>query len=411
MGKSFKIKEERRVSLLDSIKIALSSIFAHKLRSALTMLGIIIGVGSIITVVAIGQGGEAALKSQFAGAGNNTIQINFIPDDQDPFSMPFDQAATFTEENLLQLKTIPEIAHVITTNSSMESLAVDEKNINTQITGVTEDYFAVNSINVVKGRMLNEADFSQSNNYIMVNEKAARELFKDQNAVGQIFEVKGQPFQVIGVYKTPDNIFGLGMPEMLMPLSIWPVLYGNEEIQSVTLQAKDVSKLELAGKKAASLLNNAKSPELKGKYEVFNIEEIKKSISKVTNIMTMIIGGIAGISLLVGGIGVMNIMLVSVTERTREIGIRKALGATRGKILLQFLIEAMMLTLLGGIIGICLGVGGAYIVSAFAKWPPLVSAQVVVGGVLFSMTLGIIFGLIPANKAAKLDPIEALRYE
>ncbi len=399
------------MSLLDSIKIALSSILAHKLRSALTMLGIIIGVGSIITVVAIGQGGEAALKSQFAGAGNNTIQINFIPDDQDPFSMPFDQAPTFTEENLLQLKTIPEIAHVITTNSSMESLAVAEKNISTQITGVTEDYFAVNSINVVKGRILNKADFSQSNNYIMINEKAAQELFKDQNAVGQIFEIKGQPFQVIGVYKTPDSIFGLGMPEMLMPLSIWPVLYGSEEIQSVTLQAKDVSKLELAGKKAANLLNDSKSPELKGKYEVFNIEEIKKSISKVTNIMTMIIGGIAGISLLVGGIGVMNIMLVSVTERTREIGIRKALGATRGKILLQFLIEAMMLTLLGGIIGIGLGVGGAYIVSTFAKWPPLVSVQVVVGGVLFSMTLGIIFGLIPANKAAKLDPIEALRYE
>ncbi|MFD0769224.1 ABC transporter permease [Bacillus sp. CGMCC 1.60114] len=399
------------MSLLDSIKIALSSILAHKLRSALTMLGIIIGVGSIITVVAIGQGGEAALKSQFAGAGNNTLQINFKSDDKDLFAMQSTQVPTFTQENLLRLKTIPEIAHVITTNSAMETLSMNEKNIGTQIYGITNDYFAVNSVKVADGRKLNEGDFSQSNNVIMVNEKAAQDFFKDSKAVGQILEIKGQPFQVIGVYKAQDDMLGFGMPEVLMPLSFWPVLFGTDDVQSVTLQAKDVSKLELAGKKAVNLLNDTKSPDLKGKYEVFNLEEIQKSISKVTSIMTMIIGGIASISLLVGGIGVMNIMLVSVTERTREIGVRKALGATRGKILLQFLIEAMMLTLLGGMIGIGLGIGGAYIVSSYAKWPPLVSGQVMIGGVLFSMTLGIIFGLIPANKAAKLDPIDALRYE
>ncbi|MGG5252584.1 ABC transporter permease [Neobacillus sp. SM06] len=399
------------MSLVDSIKIAFSSILAHKLRSILTMLGIIIGVGSIITVVAIGKGGEAALKSQFAGAGNNTIQINFKPDSEDPFAMPFDQPPTFTQENLLQLENIPEISHVITTNNTMETLAINEKNIGTQIYGITDEYFSVNSIKMVAGRKLTKADFSQSNNLIMINEKAAKDFFKDRSAIGQIIELKGQPFQVIGVYKAQNGLFDLGIPELLMPLSLWPVLYGTDEIQSVTLQAKDVSKLEAAGQKAVNLLNDTKSADLKGKYEVFNLEEIQKSISQVTNIMTMIIGGIASISLLVGGIGVMNIMLVSVTERTREIGIRKALGATRGKILLQFLIEAMMLTLLGGIVGIGIGVGGAYLVSTFAKWPPLVSWQVVVGGVLFSMTLGIVFGLMPANKAAKLDPIEALRYE
>ncbi|MFD3446597.1 ABC transporter permease [Microbacteriaceae bacterium 4G12] len=399
------------MTLLDSMKIAISSILAHKLRSILTMLGIIIGVGSIITVVAIGQGGEAMLKSQFAGGGNNTFQISFKPDTTDPFANPFGQEPTFTQEDLMLLKDIPGVAHVITTNTSMEPIAANDKNIMTQVSGITEDYFAINKVNVVKGRKLNEGDISQSNNVLMINERAAKDYFKDDAAVGKILEVKGQPFQVVGVYNTGDELFGFGMAQMIMPITLWPVLYGTDNIQSVVVQATDANQIQSAGKKAVDILNDRKSGDVKGKYEVLNLEEIQKGISKVTNIMTMIIGGIAGISLLVGGIGVMNIMLVSVTERTREIGIRKALGATRGKILLQFLIEAMMLTLLGGIVGIGLGVGGAYIVSHFAHWPPLVSWQVVLVGVLFSMTLGIIFGLIPANKAAKLDPIDALRYE
>ncbi|NMD69845.1 FtsX-like permease family protein [Bacillus sp. DNRA2] len=399
------------MSMLDSIKIALSSILAHKLRSVLTMLGIIIGVGSIITVVAIGQGGEAALKSQFAGEGNNTIEIVFTPDTEDPYAAMYYEGPTFSQENLLQLKSIPEISHVISKNNSFEQLPIDERLTEAQVNGITNDYFAVNSLKVTAGRKLGELDFSQSNNVMMINQKAAEEFFEDKKAVGQILDLKGQPFEVVGVYKTADSFLDFGMAEILLPLSLWPVMYGTDEIQSVTLQAKDANSLETGGQKAVNLLNDSKSADLKGKYEVFNLEEIQKSISKVTNIMTMIISGIAGISLLVGGIGVMNIMLVSVTERTREIGIRKALGATRGKILLQFLIEAMMLTLLGGLFGIGLGVGGAYIVSSYAKWPPLVSPTVVFGGVLFSMALGIIFGLIPANKAAKLDPIEALRYE
>ncbi|GLV67430.1 ABC transporter permease [Bacillus mycoides] len=399
------------MSLLDSIKIALSSILAHKLRSALTMLGIIIGVGSIITVVAIGQGGEAMLKSKIAGSGNNLMPIQFKPNINDEFAMGGHEVPKLTEEDILEVKQVKDVAHVITTNSTMETLDINDKKAMINVIGLDSEYFQVNKVKMVKGRSLNESDISQGNNVVMISMKAEETLFKDENPVGKIIEMKGQPVQIIGVYKSDNEFMGFETEEILIPLTLWPVLYGTDEIQSIAIQAKNVDNLESAGKKAVEILNSRKPSEIPGKYELVNLKEFQEGVSKVTNIMTMIIGGIAGISLVVGGIGVMNIMLVSVTERTREIGIRKALGATRNKILLQFLIEAVMLTLLGGLIGIGLGYGGAYIVSAFAKWPPLVSWEVVVGGVLFSMTLGIIFGLIPANKAAKLDPIEALRYE
>ncbi|HDX9580105.1 TPA: ABC transporter permease [Bacillus pseudomycoides] len=399
------------MSLLDSIKIALSSILAHKLRSVLTMLGIIIGVGSIITVVAIGQGGEAMLKSQFAGIGNNVIPLQFQVDIDDPYSMGIGQRPELTEEDILALKELPEISHVVTTNSGMEPLDINDKKDMVNIIGLDSEYFAVNKIKLTEGRSLNESDVERGNNVVMISTKAKDAFYPKENPVGKIIEVKGQPLQIIGVYKSDNSFMGMGPSEILIPITLWPTLYGKSEIQNISVQVKNVDQMEAAGKKAVGVLNDRKPDDIPGKYEVVNIEKMKESMSKVTNIMTMIIGGIAGISLVVGGIGVMNIMLVSVTERTREIGVRKALGATRGKILLQFLIEAVMLTLLGGLIGIGLGYGGAYIVSKFAKWPPLVSWEVVLGGVLFSMTLGIIFGLIPANKAAKLDPIEALRYE
>ncbi|RWQ71032.1 ABC transporter permease [Bacillus cereus] len=396
------------MSLLDSIKIALSSILSHKLRSALTMLGIIIGVSSIITVVAIGQGGEATLKSLFAGKGNNVVPIHYTPDINNPFET---EEPKLTEEDIYEVQNIPEVAHVLTTNSSMEALDIEDKKEMVTITGLDKQYFNVNQVKVLKGRSLQESDITEGNNVVMISTGMKNKVFKKQNPIGKIIEIKDQPMQIIGTYKSDNDFMGMEASEALIPITLWPTLYGKDEIQEISVQAKNVDDLELAGKKASKVLNSRKPSEFTGKYEVTNLKELQDGISQMTNIMTMIIGGIAGISLVVGGIGVMNIMLVSVTERTREIGVRKALGATRGKILLQFLIESVMVTLIGGLIGIALGYLGAYIVSIYAKWPPLVSWEVVVGGVLFSMTLGIIFGLIPANKAAKLDPIEALRYE
>ncbi|MBC6971385.1 ABC transporter permease [Bacillus sp. Xin] len=398
------------MSLIESIKIALSSILTHKLRSVLTMLGIIIGVGSIITVVAIGKSGEVTLKSQVVGDGNSVISIYYNADIDDSLGTGEMGQPKLTEEDIVEVKKLPEIAHVIKTNLSRETLDINDKKDMVNVTGLESEYFLVNKVNVIKGRLLNNLDIEHGNNVVMINTSLESKIFEEDNPVGKIIKIKGQPMQIIGVYETEGGSSREGS-EVLIPLTLWPTLYGTDEINGIFVQAKNIDNLEAAGQKAADLLNNRKPSEFTGNYEVTNLKAIQDGISKTTNIMTMIIGGIAGISLLVGGIGVMNIILVSVTERTREIGVRKALGANRGKILLQFLIELVMLTLFGGLFGIGLGYGGANIASSFASWPPVISWQVVVGGVLFSMTLGIIFGLIPANKTAKLDPIEALRYE
>ena len=397
------------MSLLDSLKIALSSILAHKLRSALTMLGIIIGVGSIITVVAIGQGGEMSLKSEFSGSGNNTVPIQFKEDMNEPLSIG--ERPQITDEDLFEIKKISEIKHVIATNSSMEPLNLNEKKDMVSVIGLDSEYFEVNQIKVKKGRSLNKFDVEQGSNVVMISTDVKDIFYPKENPVGKIIEIRGQSLQIIGIYKSDNGFMGMSIPELLIPISIWPTIYGKSEIQNIVVQAETPDQLERAGKKAVDVLNNRKSNDISGKYEIMDLKKLQEGLSQLTKIMTMVISGVAGISLVVGGIGVMNIMLLSVTERTREIGVRKALGATRSKILLQFLIEAVMLTLLGGLIGIALGYSGAYIVSKIAGWPPLVSWEVVVGGVLFSMTLGIVFGLIPANKAAKLDPIESLRYE
>lgn len=401
------------LNFFESMKMAFSSILAHKLRSLLTMIGIMIGVGSVIAVVAIGQGGEAALKSQFVGKGNNTIEIHYQIDED--LIMNMDPAAfyepRFQERDIYELEKIPEISRVIYSNTDFQPVFYRDKDSQGQLTGVTHGFTDLRSITILEGRNLTASDLDGARKVAIISEETKNKLFEGENPIGEMIEVKNTPFKVVGVFKeNSGGMFNFGMEETIVPISLWPMMYGKLEIQSLTIKAKDGDSIEIAGEKAVDLLNG-KNEFTDGRYEVMNFKQIQEAISSVTSITTAIIAGIASISLLVGGIGVMNIMLVSVTERTREIGIRKALGATRKMILIQFLIESMTLTLIGGAVGIALGTGGAFIVSYFAKWPPLVSFPVVLGGVLFSMVIGIVFGILPANKAAKMDPIEALRYE
>ncbi|WP_350254111.1 ABC transporter permease [Bacillus halotolerans] len=397
------------MSLLENVRMALSSVLAHKMRSILTMLGIIIGVGSVIVVVAVGQGGEQMLKQSISGPGN-TVELYYMPSDEELASNPNAVTeSTFTENDISGLKDIEGIKQVVASTSESMKVRYHEEETDVTINGINDGYMNVNSLEIESGRTFTDNDFLAGKRAGIISQKMAEELFDKSSPLGEVVWVNGQPVEIIGVLKKETGLLSFGLSEMYVPFNMMKSSFGTSDFSNVSLQVESADDIKSIGKEAAQLVNDHHGTE--DSYQVMNMEEIAAGIGKITTIMTTIIGSIAGISLVVGGIGVMNIMLVSVTERTREIGIRKSLGATRGQILTQFLIESVVLTLIGGLIGIGIGYGGAALVSAIAGWPSLVSWQVVCGGVLFSMLIGVVFGMLPANKAAKLDPIEALRYE
>lgn len=397
------------MSLLENVRMALSSVLAHKMRSILTMLGIIIGVGSVIVVVAVGQGGEQMLKQSISGPGN-TVELYYMPSDEELASNPNAVTeSTFTENDISGLKDIEGIKQVVASTSESMKARYHEEETDVTINGINDGYMNVNSLEIKSGRTFTDNDFLAGKRAGIISQKMAEELFDKSSPLGEVVWVNGQPVEIIGVLKKETGLLSFGLSEMYVPFNMMKSSFGTSDFSNVSLQVESADDIKSIGKEAAQLVNDHHGTE--DSYQVMNMEEIAAGIGKITTIMTTIIGSIAGISLVVGGIGVMNIMLVSVTERTREIGIRKSLGATRGQILTQFLIESVVLTSIGGLIGIGIGYGGAALVSAIAGWPSLVSWQVVCGGVLFSMLIGVVFGMLPANKAAKLDPIEALRYE
>ncbi|MDM5319739.1 ABC transporter permease [Bacillus altitudinis] len=397
------------MKLFENIKIAMNSVLAHKLRSILTMLGIIIGVGSVIAVVAIGQGGEQMLKGSISGP-NNTVDMTYTPSDEELNTNPnalFD--ATFTEEDIKSIKTINGVNQVASSTAQGMQLRFQDTTVDATVNGINEGYTNVHSLQIAEGQNLRDIDFRSGRRAALISESLQKELFNGQKALGEMIWMNGQPVEIIGVLAKQKGMLSFDMNEIYVPFAMLTSTFGINEYDKLSIQVAHADQMKEVGKNAAALLNENHHTE--DAYEMINMEEIAEGIGQITSVMTTIIGSIAGISLLVGGIGVMNIMLVSVTERTREIGIRKAIGATRAQILVQFLIESVVLTLIGGLLGIALGIGGASLVSLIAGWPSLVSWQIICVGVLFSMLIGIVFGLIPANKAARLDPIDSLRYE
>jgi putative ABC transport system permease protein len=401
------------VFIIENFKIALESIKSNTLRSFLTMLGIIIGISSVITIVSLGEGGKARITGEFEKIGAATVNISVrVQEAQNSDYITLDDIRYIKEK----VETVKYVSPAIQKNG----FAITEKKTKRSFMfGVNEDYGNIQSVEIVYGRMFNEKDVRENKGAVVIDEGTAKSLYGTDDVVGRSMMLGSRTSPkratVVGVSKSSAMMFGEdeNMPAIVYaPITFVQSLFPNEnQINSITVMATSKESSEEAGNGALNLLQNRHGNRGREVYKAESVLKQLDQVNQVLGIFTAFIGAVAAISLLVGGIGVMNIMLVSVTERTREIGIRKAIGATTNTIMLQFLTESVIISLIGGVIGLILGLLGGEAIGSFANISPVLSVRAIVGAILFSSAVGIFFGIYPARKAAKLDPIDALRYE
>jgi putative ABC transport system permease protein len=403
--------------LFATLRLAVRALRRNKMRTLLTMLGIIIGVGAVIAMVSIGNGAKAQVEAGIASLGQNVILVLSGNVTRGGFGMGFGAAPSLTKGDYDSIrKEINGVAGVSPEVRSFAQIAAGNQNNNVQVMGVGEDYLDIRAWPLDNGVNFSEADVRSAAKVALIGHTTAQSLFGDLDPVGQVIRIKSAPFVIIGEL-TAKGMSMMGSDQddvVLVPYTSAMIRLVNQTtFRSFNVQAASAKLLEDVQNQIVELLRQRHriGPGRDDDFIVRTQQEISDVMTATSKTMTVLLGSIAGVSLIVGGIGIMNIMLVSVTERTREIGIRLAVGARSRDILLQFLIEAVTLSIVGGLLGIFLGVGSSRLLAATKGWTMLISADSIIVAFLFSAVIGIFFGFYPARKAAQLDPIDALRYE
>lgn len=410
------------MNLLATLRVALNALRVNLLRSVLTMLGIIIGVAAVITMLAVGSGAEARIKEQIKSLGSNLMIITAGARTANGARIGTGITPDLTEDDAAAItREVPEVEAVAPTYRGSAQVVFGNANWATQVFGITPDYFTVRNWTLDSGRMFEPAEMSGAGKVALIGQTVARELFGDADPMDQTIRIKNVPVTIVGVLgRKGQNMTGNDQDDVIMvPLStarnrIVGVEAGKpRQVGMIQIKVFDGESMSETEDKVRALLRQ-RLRTAEGQPDpitVRNLTEMLAAQEESSKVMSMLLAAVASVSLIVGGIGIMNIMLVSVTERTREIGLRMAVGARAADILTQFLVEAVTLSLLGGLIGIALGVGGSWMIAEFAGWQTQLSGTSIVLAVSFSAAIGIFFGFYPARKAARLLPIQALRYE
>ena len=400
----------------ETLAVAFQSIRANALRSMLTMLGIIIGVGAVITMVALGTGAQKAVEERIAALGANVFTV-FAGQGRMGAIMMTDRTILSTDDYQALVRDATLLKAVEPEMQQALQVVYGNQNRNLQITGTTANYIDVRNYTVPYGRMFTAGDDASRQRYAVLGSSVPEMLGGNPTAmIHQTILIRGIPFEIIGVLSSKGAAGGFTNPDeqILIPLQTAQFrVFGSKRLRSIGVQVEDGVPIEQGMVDLERVLRREHHirPGGDNDFTIRNQQDVLQTQQQATQVFTTLLASIAAVSLIVGGIGIMNIMLVSVTERTREIGVRKALGATRGNILLQFLIEALTLCILGGLIGVLLGAGTTVVLARVMKWNTLISGSAVVIAFGFSALVGLFFGIWPARRAAKLDPITALRYE
>ena len=397
--------------------VAYRALRRNKMRSVLTALGIIIGVGAVIAMVGIGNGAKAQVEAQIASLGENVILIFSGSTTSSGIRTGWGGAGTLKIEDAEAIRReVPGVIGVSEEVVSTTQVAAGNQNWFTRIFGESADYFDIRQWPLADGVPFTPQDVRSANKVCVIGRTTATQIYGNENPIGQILRIKNVPFTITGVL-TAKGLSPQGVDQddiVVMPYtSAMKRVIGGTTLRNINVQIGDPAQIAAAQQQIISLLRQRHNirPGRDDDFTVRTQQEIAETATATSRVMTVLLGAIAGVSLLVGGIGIMNIMLVSVTERTREIGVRMAVGARGNDILTQFLIEAVTLSSVGGIIGIICGIGASRVLSSYAHWPTLISIGSIAIAFLFSAAVGVFFGFYPARKAAALDPIEALRYE